>query len=49
MVEEDVADVDGHGNGEGIEHLREEELLVIEAERVPELDKGVCDLVQTLV
>ena len=49
MVEEDIADVDGDGNREGIEHLCEEKLLVVEAERMSVLDKGVCDLVQTLV
>ena len=49
VVEEDVADVDGQGDAEGVEHLCGEELLVVEAEVLPELDKGVRNLVNTLV
>ena len=49
LVEEDVADVDGEGDAEGVEHLGDEELLVVHAEAVPELDKTVCNLVRTAV
>ena len=49
LVEEDVADVDGEGDAEGVQHLSDEELLVVRAEAVPELDKAICNLVRTAV
>ena len=49
LVEEDVADVDGEGDAEGVQHLSDEELLVVEAEGPLELEKGVCNLVHTSV
>ena len=49
MIEEDIADVYGQGDAEGVEHLSDEELLVVEAEGVPELDKGVRNLVHALI
>ena len=49
LVEEDVADVDGEGDAEGVQHLSDEELLVVEAEGSLELDKGVCNVVDPRV
>ena len=40
MIEEDVADIDGEGNTEGVQHFGHEELLVVEAEGVPVIEQN---------